>query len=98
MEKRKQISAEKTSIHKGPIGISSVADQERIVCIPDNIRMRHTHLIGRSIGSKTTLIERMTMDDIKNGHGVAVIDPHGDLVEKLLNACSTGSQDNRAVK
>jgi len=67
-----------------PIGTCNVASQQLPVCIPHNIRMRHTHLIGRPGMGKSTLEEQMILDDIKNGHGVAVLDPHGDLAERLL--------------
>ena len=71
MEKRKQISAEKTRIHKGTIGTSNVAGHERIICIPEKIRKRHIHVISGGIGgNKTTLIKPMTINDIKTGHGV----------------------------
>jgi len=67
-----------------PIGTSSIAGEDRAVCIPQTIRMRHTHLIGRPGMGKSTLEEHMIIDDIKNGQGVAVLDPHGDLVKRLL--------------
>ena len=85
MEKKKQISTEKTGIHKGLIGTSNVAGQQRNVCIPEKLRSRHVHVIGRPLMGKTTLLMHMIINDIKNGHGVAVIDPHGDLVEGLLH-------------
>ena len=34
---------------------------------------------------KTTLLENMLIQDIKNGHGLAFIDPHGDTAEKILD-------------
>ena len=67
-----------------PIGVCSIAGQDQLVCIPPPIRMRHTHLIGRPGMGKSTVEEHMILDDISNGHGVAVLDPHGDLVERLL--------------
>ena len=88
----------KLKIYKGLFGTSSVADQEHIVCIPDKLRMRHAHLIGRPLMGMSTLVGRMIMDGIKKGHGVAIIDPHGDLVEELLDACPPGSQNNQAAK
>jgi len=84
MEKRKR-NTEKTKIHKGLVGTSSVAGQQRNVCIPEKLRSRHVHVIGRPFMGKTTLLMHMIINDIKNGHGVAVIDPHGDLVEGLLH-------------
>ena len=85
MENRKRSTAEKMKIYKGLFGTSSVADQENIVCIPDKLRMRHVHLIGRPSMGMSTLIEHMIMDDIEKGHGVAIMDPNGDLVEGLLH-------------
>jgi hypothetical protein len=66
-----------------PIGTCNVAGQDRLVCIPRPFRTSHTHLIGKPGKGKSTLEERMIIDDIQNGHGVAVLDPHGDLVERL---------------
>jgi len=67
-----------------PIGMCRIAGQDRPVCIPQSIRMCQTHLIGRSGMGKSTLEEHMIIDDIGKGQGVAVLDPHGDLVERLL--------------
>lgn len=67
-----------------PIGTCSIASLQQSVCIPGNIRMRHTHLIGRPGMGKSTLEENMILNDIKNSHGIAVLDPHGDLAERLL--------------
>ena len=66
------------------IGTCSYAGRELPVCIPPGIRGQHVHLIGRSGMGKSTALEPMILDDIENGHGVAVLDPHGDLVERLL--------------
>ena len=84
MEKKKR-NTEKMGIHKGFIGTSSVAGRQRNVCIPDKLRFRHVHVIGRPLTGKTTLLMHMIINDIKNGHGVGIIDPHGDLVEGLLH-------------
>ena len=67
-----------------PIGTCMIANDEKLVCIARRIRMRHTHLIGKPDMGKSTLEEHMVIDDIKNDHGVAVLDPHGDLAERLL--------------
>ncbi|MBU3935076.1 type IV secretion system DNA-binding domain-containing protein [Patescibacteria group bacterium] len=48
-------------------------------------RRRHTYIIGKSGTGKTTLIANMAIDDIRKGRGVAVIDPHGDLCNTLLD-------------
>ena len=48
-------------------------------------RRKHIYIIGKTGTGKSTLIANMAINDIRNGEGVAVIDPHGDLSEILLN-------------
>ena len=47
-------------------------------------RRRHMYLIGKTGMGKSTILENMIVDDIRAGHGVAVVDPHGDLAEKIV--------------
>ncbi len=56
-----------------------------IVAVDTEVRSRHTHIIGASGTGKSTLLFNMISMDIFNGCGVAVIDPHGDLIEKVLD-------------
>jgi CxxC-x17-CxxC domain-containing protein len=51
---------------------------------PDD-RRRHMYVIGKTGSGKTTLIENMVVQDIQNGHGVAVIDPHGEFADRMLD-------------
>ncbi|MEK7192124.1 MAG: type IV secretion system DNA-binding domain-containing protein [Patescibacteria group bacterium] len=48
-------------------------------------RRRHMYVIGKTGMGKTTLLENMVISDITNGHGVGVVDPHGDFAEKILD-------------
>lgn len=48
-------------------------------------RRRHMYVIGKTGMGKTTLMENMAIQDIRNGHGVCFIDPHGDSVVKILD-------------
>ncbi|MDE2312392.1 MAG: type IV secretion system DNA-binding domain-containing protein [Patescibacteria group bacterium] len=48
-------------------------------------RRRHTYILGRTGGGKSVLLANMAIQDIKNGEGLCVIDPHGDLVEDILS-------------
>jgi hypothetical protein len=66
------------------IGTCSYAGCIQNACIPDGPRTSHTHLIGSSGMGKSTTQEHMILQDIEQGHGVAVLDPHGDLIERLL--------------
>jgi type IV secretory pathway TraG/TraD family ATPase VirD4 len=56
----------------------------KIFGIKDHDRFSHVYLIGKTGTGKSTLIETMVLQDIRRGHGVALIDPHGDLVERLV--------------
>lgn len=60
-------------------------DQRRRFGIKNDDRRRHVYIVGKTGTGKTTLLENMAIQDIQNGKGVAVIDPHGDLAEKILH-------------
>lgn len=47
-------------------------------------RRAHMYLIGKTGTGKSTLIERLILQDINAGRGAALLDPHGDLVERVL--------------
>ena len=46
-------------------------------------RRQHMYLIGKTGKGKTVLIKNMVLQDIRAGHGVAVVDPHGEFVEEI---------------
>ncbi len=48
-------------------------------------RTRHVYVIGKTGMGKSTLLENMAVQDIKNGNGLAFIDPHGQTAETLLD-------------
>ena len=56
-----------------PFGISAL-DQRQ-----------HLYVLGKTGSGKTTLLRNMIVQHITLGHGVGLIDPHGDLAEELLN-------------
>src|SRR3989344_1704512 len=47
-------------------------------------RARHMYVIGKTGVGKTTLLENMAIQDILNGEGVGIVDPHGEFAEKML--------------
>lgn len=47
-------------------------------------RRKHMYLIGKTGVGKSTLIKNMIIQDMRNGEGVAVLDPHGQLIDELL--------------
>lgn len=52
-------------------------------------RRRHMYLIGKTGMGKSTILENMIVADIRAGRGVAVVDPHGDLAEKVMQYVPT---------
>ncbi|MBU2564584.1 type IV secretion system DNA-binding domain-containing protein [Patescibacteria group bacterium] len=48
-------------------------------------RRRHVYIIGKTGMGKTVVSENMAIQDIQNGNGVAIVDPHGDFAEKMLD-------------
>lgn len=47
-------------------------------------RRRHLYTVGKSGSGKSKLLELLINDDIQNGEGVAVLDPHGDLIDNIM--------------
>lgn len=66
------------------LGRSTYRGLSRPVHISDDDRRRHMYIIGKTGTGKSEFLKQMIMQDIKNGKGLAVIDPHGDLVEDIL--------------
>ncbi len=57
---------------------------QRLFGIKRQDRRQHLYVIGKSGTGKTTLMHNMMVQDIMNGEGVCVVDPHGEFVESLL--------------
>lgn len=53
--------------------------------IKRNDRKYHMYVIGKSGTGKSTFIENMCHSDILKNHGLAIIDPHGELADKIIN-------------
>ena len=66
------------------LGKSSFRGLSKPVFMSPSDRQRHMYIIGKTGTGKTEFLKLMIMQDIKNGHGIAVIDPHGDLIEDIL--------------
>lgn len=52
--------------------------------IRDSDRMFHTYVVGKTGTGKSTLLQTLMRSDLLRGHGFAVLDPHGDLAERVL--------------
>ncbi|MBI2063703.1 MAG: DUF87 domain-containing protein [Candidatus Yanofskybacteria bacterium] len=67
------------------IGRSVFRGQEVSVRMTDEDRRRHLYIIGQTGTGKSTLMKAMLRQDIENGRGVCVIDPHGEFAEFVLS-------------
>lgn len=50
-----------------------------------NDRRRHMYIIGQTGTGKSTMMKNMIIDDIVEGRGVAIIDPHGEFVDSVID-------------
>jgi hypothetical protein len=73
-----------TEGHSLILGENSHAGVTRVVSLPADLRMRHSYVIGGSGTGKSTLLLNLILQDIERGDGIAVLDPHGDLIDQIL--------------
>lgn len=66
------------------IGLGYYRGVKRKVNIGFEDRRRHSYIIGKTGTGKSELLKEMIKQDIRAGHGVCVIDPHGDLVDDII--------------
>ncbi len=83
----KQAPAPVETPHEGiTIGINRYGADDTPVNFGASDRLRHAYVIGQTGTGKTGFIKNMIIQDIKNGEGVAFIDPHGNDIEDVLAA------------
>src|SRR5260221_9763378 len=58
-------------------------NDHRLFGIKDEDRFSHIYIIGKTGTGKSTLLETMALQDLERGNGFVLIDPHGDLVERI---------------
>jgi type IV secretory pathway TraG/TraD family ATPase VirD4 len=68
------------------LGRANFHDKRRIFGIQPADRLAHTYVIGKTGSGKSTLLETLVRQDIEAGNGLAILDPHGDLIERLVAA------------
>ncbi len=70
--------------HDTVLGINHHQGIENEVTLSSAQRLKHTHIIGATGTGKSTFLECLIIQDISHGKGIAVLDPHGDLIENIL--------------
>lgn len=68
------------------LGHTQIAGFDQPVYMQDIDRSRHAYVIGGTGTGKSTFLYNQICQDIQNGRGVALIDPHGDLFEQVMQA------------
>lgn len=66
------------------LGVNHFHGSTTAIGLTEAERERHAYVIGGTGSGKTTMLQYAIVQDIKNGKGVAVVDPHGDLAETII--------------
>ncbi len=67
------------------LGETDFRNQKRRFGIKNGDRQRHIYVVGKTGTGKTTLLENMAKQDIQAGRGLAIVDPHGEFAEKMID-------------
>jgi len=78
------MSGEKTE-DMSVLGKTNFRNKEEVFGIKIRDRALHMYAMGKTGTGKSTLLWNMIVDDINKGRGVAVVDPHGDLVRDVMD-------------
>jgi type IV secretory pathway TraG/TraD family ATPase VirD4 len=68
-----------------PFAVTNYRDIHKRFGIKEQNRRGHMYIIGKTGTGKSTLIENMAISDLRSGNGLALIDPHGDLTNDILD-------------
>ncbi len=74
--------SDKTQI--SPVAVTNFRGHKSVFGMPRHDRGRHLYIIGQTGVGKSALLELLTIADINNNYGVAIIDPHGDYAQSIL--------------
>jgi Helicase HerA, central domain len=77
------------SLRHGPLGGTYLGTSEergltREVHLGESARFQHAYIVGQTGTGKSTLMLSLALGDIRAGHGITVLDPHGSLVQAIL--------------
>ena len=75
------------------LGRTTFRNKQRLFGIHDADRRHHIYLVGQTGTGKSTLLEALIRQDLVNGKGFALIEPHGDLVDWVANKCPSSLRD-----
>ncbi|TSC91191.1 MAG: hypothetical protein CEN90_573 [Parcubacteria group bacterium Licking1014_17] len=67
------------------VGVNEFRGQQREIRLTDEDRRRHLYILGQTGTGKTTIMKLMLRQDVQEGKGVCVIDPHGEFADYVLS-------------
>src|SRR5438876_4617838 len=67
------------------LGESNFRNKHDKFGIKTDDRRRHIYIVGKTGVGKSTLLENMAISDIEAGRGLGIVDPHGELADKVLD-------------
>jgi DNA helicase HerA-like ATPase len=79
------VAFKKRSKFSVTLGLNDYQGYSNPIGLSEDERQRHLYITGGTGSGKTTLLKYMIKQDIKSGRGIALIDPHGDLAESIIN-------------
>jgi len=85
LEPQQNIPKESEEKNLAVLGKTTFRGKTKTFGIKKLDRRRHIYVIGKTGMGKSTILENMLFDDIQKGKGVAVVDPHGDLADAVIN-------------
>lgn len=77
--------------------VAALEEKKFIFGIKRVDRRRHLYIVGKSGVGKSKLLELLVRQDIAYGHGICFIDPHGDVIESLLDFVPENRMDDVVV-
>lgn len=75
-------------------GRTDFRNANRLFGIKRNDRRQHVYVVGKTGTGKSALLNNMIVQDMANGEGLAVVDPHGELVEGVLEKVPEDRMDD----
>src|SRR5437879_9142260 len=66
------------------LACTNFRNEAKVFGIKKPDRRAHMYVIGKTGTGKSTLLETLIRQDIEAGEGLALLDPHGDLVDRVL--------------
>jgi len=67
------------------LGVNAHHGHEQPVFVAGDDRMQHTFVLGQTGTGKSTLLLHMILQDLRQGRGLCLLDPHGELLESILH-------------